>query len=476
MNVIKRRKFLQTSSATIATMGSSTLMLEPASAQGFNNEILIYIFLRGGIDGLNLMLPLTADDYGYYATMRPTLKIPDSGTGAALPLGNTGFGLNPNAAPLKNLYDANYMAIIQAAGTPDPLASRSHFDAEKYAELGTPGQVNSTSGWMHRHFDAMAYQLNNLPDEILIPILAFRSTPPSSLLGNTSTLTVYSPENFKLNNAFWRWAPSDYENPEPGYLQLDLLPDLYDINGDFIEQAGAQALHAEEILRVNYDPDYSSSGTIPYPIENDAPSNQQFPQRMSDIAQLIKMTPDIGLRIATLDFGGWDTHSGQDDGNFFNAQIDLLSRSIEAFFDDMEQSGNDYANRITVIMQSEFGRRCFQNNDRGTDHGNGNLMLAIGKQVNGGQIYGTWPGIYPGADWVNFPNPKNGSWEPEIFDGALATTTDFRRVLSEYLLKRGQHTTATQSYVFPDYSGYSEMGIFNPLQDGSNMILEDSFG
>jgi hypothetical protein len=78
---------------------------------------------------------------------------------------------------------------------------------------------------------------------------------------------------------------------------------------------------------------------------------------------------------------------------------------------------------------------------------------------------GTWPGLYPGSDWVNFPNPINNSWEPQLFEGALSVTTDFRRVISEYLLTRGQHTMTTLNYVFPGYSGYSPLGIFNNVPE-----------
>lgn len=113
----------------------------------------------------------------------------------------------------------------------------------------------------------------------------------------------------------------------------------------------------------------------------------------------------------------------------------------------------------------------------GPDHGNGNLLIAIGKTVNGGTIYGDWPGLYPGTadDWVDYPNPKNGSTEPELFQGALATTTDFRRVLSEYLEARCEHTPTTRAAVFPGYYGYSPMGIFEALGGSPEMIFENSF-
>jgi len=155
----------------------------------------------------------------------------------------------------------------------------------------------------------------------------------------------------------------------------------------------------------------------------------------------------------------------------------LRAANLASFFDDLEKSGGSYADRTTVIIQSEFGRRLYQNNSNGTDHGNGNMMLALGKNVNGGQIYGEWPGLYPGTedDWVDYPNPKNGSTEPELFQGALSTTADFRRVLSEYLQRRGQHTTQSREFVFPGYTGYSPMGIFKPIPDPDDLIFGSGF-
>lgn len=468
IEALSRRSFLKGSSAAVMGLGSGFAAF--SNAAPFNNQILVYVFLRGGIDGANVIIPLAGDDRAYYEAMRNNLIVPVNNS---LQIGAENFYFNPAAQPLLNLYNAGYLALVQAVGTPDDIASRSHFDAEKYIELGTPTQVSGTSGWLHRHFDAMANQLNLLPPEILIPILAFRSTPPTSLLGNTSTLTVYSPGSFELDNAHWRW---DIEDPDQSYddndyMQLDLLPDLYDPTGDFIEQSGAQALVAEAIMRESYDPAYTGSGSLVYPGGN------YFAERIKDIAQLIKLDPDIGLRIATVDFGGWDTHVDQESGNYYSNNLGTLCQAIEAFFDDLESSGGDYAERTTMIVQSEFGRRWFENADSGTDHGNGNFMLVCGKQVNGGQLYGAWPGVYPGLNQfgIGYPNPKDNSETPELFNGALATTTDFRQILGEYLMKRGQHNATTLNYVLPDDPNYSwqynPLGIFNPITINNEILM-----
>lgn len=458
---MKRRQFLKT--GAMGALASGAFSRRALAAAPFNEEILVYIFLRGGIDGCNLVVPLGAADHEYYSLMRPTLGIPDSGPGAALPIGAEPFGFNPAAAPLQDLYNAGHLAIVQAVGTPDPIASRSHFDAEKYVELGTPGLVGTTSGWLHRHFHAMGSMLGRYPEEIFLPIVAFRNNPPASLLGSVSALTVSSPSDYRLDNAHWRWDVGD-----AGLMQLDMLPQLYAAANDSFSHAGGQALAAEAILRNDYDDAYTGSGSIPYGASRVGGS-------LSDIAQLIKL--DLGARIFTLDCGNFDSHTNQDDPANYDDRVAELSQGLAGFLDDLEQSGGSYADRTTVIIQSEFGRRLYQNISNGTDHGNGNVMLVLGKGVNGGEIYGDWPGLYPGtADgFVAYPNPKNGSTESELFQGALSVTTDFRRVLADYLMLRCEHSVASLAYVFPGYAGYAPMGLFEPLSPPPDLIFSSSF-
>ena len=155
-------------------------------------------------------------------------------------MGGTEFGLNAAAAPFKDLYDDGHLAIVQAVGMPD--ASRSHFDAMAYIELGTPGVLSTASGWLARHFATA----NNLPANIQIPILAVGSTPPTSLLGNRTTLTMNNPQYFNLGYGHWLWD-GDNENRQPTVDRDMAIRDLYQ-GSEFIAQAGHQALAAEELI------------------------------------------------------------------------------------------------------------------------------------------------------------------------------------------------------------------------------------
>jgi uncharacterized protein (DUF1501 family) len=461
---MKRRQFIKGSLASTAVPAVLASGTGHAAAKP-NEDILVYIFLRGGIDGLNVVVPLDDKDHEYYSIMRPTLAVPDAGTGAALPIGSEPFGFNPLAAPMKELYDAGLLAVVQAVGTPDSIASRSHFDAEKYVELGTPGNVGTPSGWLHRHYLNMTGNLGQYPDEILLPIIAFLNNPPTSLLGNTAALTFDDPSSFRLDSAHWRW---NLESPdfggEKGYTQLELLSAIYGVGNDRVSQAGAQALIAEDVLRTRYDPEYQSAGPIGY-------EGDYMGSKLRSVAQLIKM--GNGTRIYALDYQNFDSHAFQDNPDAFDNLLDYLARALVGFFDDLENSPGGLADRVTVILQSEFGRRAFQNSNNGTDHGNGNILIAVGKTVNGGKLYGQWPGLYPGTEdgWVDYANPKNGSTEPELFQGALATTTDFRRVLADYLVRRCAYNTTALQTVFPSYAGYTTMNLF----ERQPLIFGDDF-
>ena len=161
--------------------------------------------------------------------------------------------------------------------------------------------------------------------------------------------------------------------------------------------------------------------------------------------------------MATVDVGGWDTHDGQGDdgGGYFSGKIRDLSESLTAFYNDLNTSTRSAPiNRVTVVMMSEFGRRLRQNADRGTDHGHGGAMVLMGGEVNGG-LYGNWPGLLT----------------ENLYDNAdLAVTTDYRRVLSEVLIRR--HENPNLGVIFPEYTDYTPMGLvagedLTPNYDGS---------
>jgi uncharacterized protein (DUF1501 family) len=416
---VSRRGFVAGCSAAIAALAGARLThvafgspeAEP------NQDILVTIFLRGGMDGLSVVAPIAGADRGHYQASRSSLALPLTGDNAMRPLTDF-FGLHPAAAPLHELYQAGKAAIIHAAGLTSD--TRSHFDAMQYMELGTPDQKVSTSGWLTRHL----MTAGNLPPEIIAPAVAAGSTAPTSLLGSRETIGMTSPRDFS-NNGHWAY----------GSWQRMALRKMYTGN-TWLHQSGIQTLNAVDVI------EYASPGS--YTPENGATyPGGSFGTSLQTVAQMIKM--QLGMRLATIDLGGWDTHEYQGDGGtgYFANKMAELTGGLHALMTDLSNSsGTDHTQRLTVVVMSEFGRTFKENASRGTDHGHGNVMFVVGGAVNGGQVYGQWPGL--GTD--------------QLYDRRdLAITTDYRQVLSEILIRRLGNPRL--GVIFPGYTNYSPLGI-----------------
>jgi uncharacterized protein (DUF1501 family) len=390
-----------------------------------NQAILVVVFLRGGCDGLNFVVPKAGPDRAHYEAQRQNLIIPDNqlltlGTMTGINgAGNVELGLNPSAGGLHNLFTNGSLAVIHAAGL--DYDSRSHFDMMDYIERGTPGDKGTVNGWLTRHLQTAP----DLPSEIIAPALAVNDLPPDSLLGSQEAITASSFSSFQLNTGSGRWRDA----------QRMAMRHLY--NGDsWLYEAGVQALDAVDIIESQALSDYIPANGAIYPTNG-------FGDDLKMVAQMIKQ--QLGMRIATIDLGGWDTHEYQGDGgggNFGTNLVGTLSSGLEAFYTDLNGAGSDnYMQRTTVVVMTEFGRKLIMNASRGTDHGHGSIMLVLGGPVNGG-IYGGWPGLS----------------NEQLYDGRdLAITTDYRRVLSEILIRRLQNPKIGQ--VFPGYTGYEPMDI-----------------
>lgn len=413
-----RRGFMVGCSAAIASFaGGLSYTAFGSTAAEPNQEIALVVFLRGGMDGLNFAPPIAGPDRGHYEAKRKEIAVPVTGANAALPL-NDLIGLHPAAAPLFDLYQAKHLAVVHAAGLTSD--TRSHFDAMQYMELGTPGNKSSTTGWLTRHL----LTAGNLPPEIIMPAMATGSLQPTSLLGSRESIGMNSPDDFNFNGN-WRY----------GDWQRASLRTMY-AGASWLHQAGLQTLNAIDVVEQAAPDSYTPGNGAVYP-------GGSFGDSLQTVAQIIKM--QLGLRVATVDLGGWDTHEyqGEDGGGYFASRIAELAKGLAAFYTDMSNDGGvDHTKRITMVVMSEFGRSFLENASRGTDHGHGNVMLVLGGSVNGGTVYGDWPGLAP----------------EQLYDRRdLAITTDYRRVLSELLIRRlGNPNLGT---IFPGYSGYTPSGI-----------------
>ena len=411
---ISRRGFVAGCSAAIAGLAGSRFNTLAFAQSGGQQDVLLVLFLRGGIDGLSLLPPIAGSDRGHYLAARPSLQIPTSGTGAALPV-NAQFGLHPSAAPLLDLYQNGSLSIVLATGHGE--ANRSHFDSMEVMELGTPGRQSTPTGWLTRHLQTMP----GLPPEAILPSLAMGGLQQTSLRGDRQTVNVSSPGAFSLDTGPWHWR-------DP---QRAALRSLYNNDASLLHVTGTQALDAVDVLELYVADNYTPANGATYP-------GGSFGDHLQTIAQMIKL--DVGLSVATLDLGGWDTHASQ--AYWFGELVAELSQGLYALYTDLDGAGSaNYNQRLTVVVQSEFGRRLAENADDGTDHGHGNVMMVMSGNAAGG-LHGSWPGLAPG----------------QLFEGIdLAVTTDYRRILSEILIRRLGNDKL--GIVFPGYTGYSPLGV-----------------
>lgn len=420
MDNLTRRGFLVGCSAAIAGLAGARLNYaafgDPAEEP--NQNILVTIFLRGGCDALSVITPLAGDDRGHYELARPDIKLPTAGPNSLLPL-NGQFGLHHAAAPLNALYQDGKLALVVAAGMHED--TRSHFDAMDYMEMGTPGYKGHGSGWLTR-----LLRTAEIDESAIIPSVAVGRLQPVAQLGHYETISMTAPADINLNIGYWGWRAE----------QQATLRSIFQQENSSLHRASQRALDTATVLTEQNVGAYT-------PTVNTYPTGA-FGDQLKTIAQLIKL--QLGLKVATIDLGGWDTHENQINwgaptAGYFTDLLGRLAQGMAALYADLEASGSHYTQRLTVVVMTEFGRRLKENAQRGTDHGHGSFMMVLGGQVNGG-LHGVWPGLH----------------NDQLYDRAdLAVTTDYRRVLSEIMIRRLGNNKL--GYVFPGYVGYQPLGV-----------------
>ncbi len=387
---LSRRVFLKNGAFAMLSLGfAPSFLTRTAFAQGrtLRARRLVAIFQRGAVDGLSMIVPFGEADY--YRS-RPTIAIPKpgSGDGAALDLDGF-FGLNPRLAPLKPLWDAHELAIVDACGSPD--STRSHFDAQDYMETATPGVKSTSDGWLNRYLQAKQEQ-HATP----FRAVALTAQMPRSLQGRAPALAVSQLDQFNIHGGGAGVVATSFE------AQYAAAADRV-LNG-----AGRDAFDAMKMLGRTDPAGYQPAHGAEYP-------RSPFGQALRQVAQLAKA--DVGLEVAFADLGGWDTHVNQGSaGGQLGGRLDDLSRGIAALVQDL----GDLMADTVVLTMSEFGRAVNENGNRGTDHGHGNAMLAIGGGIRGGRVYGRWPGL---------------AMEQRYEQRDLAVTTDFRDVFAEIVVR-----------------------------------------
>jgi len=408
--MITRRIFLKSSAVAMVGAGSAPLWLQRAvyaqdaassTSPRPRKKVLVAIFQRGAVDGLNVVVPF--GEQSYYS-MRPTLAIPkpDGTPDSAIDLDGF-FGMHPALAPLKPIYDSGRLAIVHAVGSPDP--TRSHFDAQDYMESGTPGRKATADGWLNRALPAAA-------GGKISPIRAVSlgTELARSLRGRNDAVAINNLDEFQVRDP--RGA-STFESMYANAFDKVLNP------------TGRETFEAMKMMQAIQSQPYTAANGAKYP-------NGRLGQSLLQIARLIKS--DVGLEVAFTDVGGWDTHVNEVGVKPTAGQLaNLLGNFAEALAAFHQDLGDQMAD-VSVVTMSEFGRTARENGTRGTDHGHANVMFAFGGDIKGGKVYGDWPGL---------------EREQLYEERDLNLTTDFRDVLGELVTRHlGNQQVAN---VFPGY-------------------------
>jgi uncharacterized protein (DUF1501 family) len=379
----------------IAALGGLPRLTFAAPSQ--DERRLVFVFLRGGMDALSAV-PAYGDPQ--YAARRGILAVGAPGTpGGALDLDGR-FGLSPYLPEMHGLYVARELAVLHAIAS--PYRERSHFDGQNLIENGTARPFGRETGWLNAALAAKPGAAG----------------PAAFALGQSIPLVLRGPAQVGS------WSPS--RMPVPDAALLERLGALY--RGDaLLEQSFATALEAQKMME-----------------GRDGMGGGQQP-----VVALAKAAGEIlgkhdGPRVASIDFGGWDTHIGQL-GEFgpLTRNLKLLDRMVATLKESLGAAWRQTA----VLMVSEFGRTVAPNGSNGTDHGTAGAAFVAGGAVRGGRVIADWPGLGEGA----------------LHEGRdLRPTLDLRALFKAALIAQmGLDEAALVARVFPGSAGVRPLeGLF----------------
>ncbi|MGF1764305.1 DUF1501 domain-containing protein [Aliivibrio kagoshimensis] len=335
---MKRRDLLK----SMAAIGISSALPTLSFASTPSSSILVWVTLRGAMDGLNVVVPYNDINYSH---LRPSIGLKQSQLNDI----DGFFGLNPALKNLYTWYQNRELALVHACAS--PYRARSHFDGQKVLENGTDDPFHN-SGWLNRVVENAQHNSS----------IAIDSGMPLILQGD---------------------APSGSWYPN----KLKAEDELQTLLGEMLQSDKTLSRNFGQMMRVNSMAS-SASGKASKKFNNLCDNAGRF------------LSAPSGPNIAVLELGGWDTHAyqGSTSGKLSN-QLKVLDTGLAK----LKRALGSNWNRTVVMVASEFGRTAAENGTKGTDHGTANAMFVAGGAVNGGQLITRWPGLsandlYQGRD------------------------------------------------------------------------------
>jgi uncharacterized protein (DUF1501 family) len=410
---LKRREFLQAGALGLGGAFLTSRLAFAGSGANADQSRLVFILMRGALDGLAAVPPYGDPDY---SSLRRELALKAPGTpGGVLPL-NSFFGLHPSLAFLGESYAARELVVFHAIAS--PYRERSHFDGQDVLENGCIQPHAVQTGWLNR---------------ALVSLQSGR--------GQAKELGVAVGQNVPLvmrgPAAVTSWSPSKL--PALDEDTLERISDLY--AGDPLLAARLADALAADAIAESSDGMAAMNGASPAPASpvaanpKDSVVQRAKPMRYTEVVHAAAgfLRRDDGPRVAVFDTTGWDTHANEG-----NAEGQLAGRlaALDSGLRTLKEELGPVWSNTAVVLATEFGRTAATNGTRGTDHGTAAAAFLVGGAVQGGRVVADWPGLasrslYQGRD--------------------LKPTTDLRSmlkgVLSEHFLVS---SSALETSVFPN--------------------------
>lgn len=439
---LSRRRWLFGAAAALGTGSLANLMLAARPAYAADYRALVCVFLYGGNDGMNMVVPTDATRYAQYAAVRGALALPQA---SLVPLGSSNFGLHPAMAALQPLWGAGQLAPVfnvgplyrpltkaqyrAAVGAPDlPDSLFSHSDQQTLWESATT-DAQARTGWGGRASEALG---------TVNPVISLAgngrfglsaSTAPLVLPGPGGTFGAYDLDAASLTSvprAARKTALDALYAGEAAALDNRLVDAMATLHRDAFEKAArlGDLVKSAPGAAANAAIDAAFAGLIA-----DGELTSKVAEQLYQVAKLVagNATVQGNRQIFFVQMGGFDTHGGQVSGSDATAGthaalLGQLGSALAAF--QTALNGLGLGPQVTTFTQSDFGRTFAPNASLGTDHAWGNHHLVMGAAVQGGRAYGTYPTLeLAGADDVGVQSwERQGRWIPTTSVDQYAAT------------------------------------------------------
>lgn len=494
MNILTRRSFLKRSASAVGMAMGSLLsvpgFLRSAIADehgiSWNGNKIMFLFLRGGNDGLNTIIP--TGDGAYNNVTRPTLYIPsptdplttigqcptDPEPGRGIDLGNGFATMHPALSDLCSLYNDGELAMIHRVGYPNQ--SRSHFDSERYWETGVPLDDSLTEGIFYRTLVE-----TGLHKSQVLPGVSLQSTMPTILRGDIAMANISDPHRYDLLGVYAAARQKHIDSIARihglNYPRKSSRDTVFPTGERFvtsINQIAAVDFHDngldESENKIPGSPflDDDVDNTHLFPVNHETDDKGFDDYGAFNLFRSIKYSAQILARtdavVAGTEMHGYDTHNeqGGEQGGVDGWHADLLRRvgwTLYALKKYMSHPSVDIWDKTVVVTLTEFGRTTVENESAGTDHAEAGVMFLSGGPVAGGVYH--CDGNAASLPWI--PGDTGSMFETN--DRYLSRAVDYRSILGE--LAR-DHLGATPEQLARIIPGYANPG--ENLQSGGLSI------